>query len=282
MHPGKITREYLDGKRMRFIPPFRLYVLASLVFFIVLPLVTGQGLNFTPQMGAELENAREEIEQSFEAGEMTEEQYESSIAIIDRIEEALENGDAAPFDALQYLGEETAANEEAGDGTEDLSDGVLPREAADAIREAAMYGGPDAGRLTRAIQRPNDLARNTMRWVPRLMFVMLPIYASLLALVYMWRPQFLFFDHLIVSLHFHTALFFAMALTGLFAPLIGTGWVVLAMIVYSNWYLYRLTRVVYERSPFTSILRVLTLDTVYFGMLLTALLIAVILGAMDL
>jgi hypothetical protein len=87
---------------------------------------------------------------------------------------------------------------------------------------------------------------------------------------------------LIVSLHFHSALFFAMAIGLLLVPFIGIGWVSLALIVYSNVYLYRLNRVVYGRGQFSSILRTLTLDSLYIFVLLSALLMAVILGALSL
>jgi hypothetical protein len=73
-----------------------------------------------------------------------------------------------------------------------------------------------------------------------------------------------------------------MSLGMLAALLIGYGWVTLALLIYSNWYLYRLHRVVYQRSGYSSILRTLTLDIVYFGMLMSALLMAVILGALSL
>jgi hypothetical protein len=33
--PGKLTSEYLAGKRMRFLPPFRLYLILSLLFFFI-------------------------------------------------------------------------------------------------------------------------------------------------------------------------------------------------------------------------------------------------------
>ena len=114
------------------------------------------------------------------------------------------------------------------------------------------------------------------------MFVLLPVYALLLAMTYLWRRQFLFFDHLIVSLHFHSALFFAMSVGVLLSLLIGGGWVALALILYSNWYLYRLNRVVYGRSGYSSALRTVTLDVIYLFLLLMALLIAVILGALSL
>lgn len=35
LHPGKLTNEYLAGKRMLFLPPFRLYLILSLLFFIL-------------------------------------------------------------------------------------------------------------------------------------------------------------------------------------------------------------------------------------------------------
>jgi hypothetical protein len=33
--PGKLTRDYLMGRRARFMPPFRTYLVLSLLFFLV-------------------------------------------------------------------------------------------------------------------------------------------------------------------------------------------------------------------------------------------------------
>ena len=33
--PGRLTREFFDGKRARYLPPFRLYLVISLLFFLV-------------------------------------------------------------------------------------------------------------------------------------------------------------------------------------------------------------------------------------------------------
>src|ERR1044072_1269710 len=33
--PGRLTREFFDGRRARFMPPFRLYLVISLLFFLV-------------------------------------------------------------------------------------------------------------------------------------------------------------------------------------------------------------------------------------------------------
>jgi len=39
-YPGKITRDFLEGKRVRFVPPIRLYVFFSFIFFFLLSIVT--------------------------------------------------------------------------------------------------------------------------------------------------------------------------------------------------------------------------------------------------
>ena len=77
-------------------------------------------------------------------------------------------------------------------------------------------------------------------------------------------------------------IFFAMSIGLVLVPFIGLGWVSLALIVYSNFYLYRLNRVVYGRGAFSSVLRTVTLDSLYIVILLFALLMAVILGALSL
>ncbi|HYJ80538.1 MAG TPA: DUF3667 domain-containing protein [Longimicrobiaceae bacterium] len=45
--PGHLTREYVSGRIARYIPPFRLYLVASLVFFIVLSFVVNADVIWT-------------------------------------------------------------------------------------------------------------------------------------------------------------------------------------------------------------------------------------------
>lgn len=279
LRPGRITCAYLDGQRARFIPAFRLYVLASLIFFVIMPLVTGQGLNINVGNSGSMVDARAAVEQDYAEGELTEAEYSEAIAALDQVEKMWKGG----IPGLIPL--ERTAPEADADGSlppEDEWEGIMPKSAMDAVREAGAAGDEDAARFADVASDPRRLLSRTLEWVPRLMFVMLPVYACLLALVYLWRRQFLFFDHLIVSLHFHSALFFAMSAGFLVSLLIGGGWVVLALLLYSNWYLYRMLRVVYLRGRFSTVLRVLALDVVYFFILMSALLTAVILGALSL
>jgi hypothetical protein len=279
LRPGRMTRAFLDGQRARFFPPFRLYVSASLVFFVLLPLVTGQRIGFQASGAQNFDEGRAQVEQSFQDGEMTAEEYQRALDSINAAESMWRGGIpglVTPRTPTPPPGAESAPMPDAEWA------GFIPKEALDAIREAGANGDEDAARFAEVVDKPGLLAEQTQRWIPRMMFILLPVYACLLALVYLWRRQFLFFDHLIVSLHFHSAMFFAMALGVLASKLIGVGWAVLALLIYSNVYLYRINRVVYGRGQFSSILRTLTLDSIYFVILMSALLTAVILGALSL
>jgi hypothetical protein len=108
--PGALTREYLDGRRQRYTPPLRLYLVVSLLFFVAMSWAAGRGL-------------------------------------------LLEEGETLGTDA------------------------------------------PEQARL---------LADE----LPRLMFLLLPAFAVLLKAAF---PRRLYFDHLIYSLHFHSAAFVALA-----------------------------------------------------------------------
>jgi hypothetical protein len=229
----------------------------------------GQGIGFgnaVPGTGG----ARAEIERAFEAGSMTEEEYREALEGLDLADAAWRDAFGTPRDGEAEL-----------DVDDETLEALMPRQAMEAIREGQARGDEGADRLARVVDNHDRLAAETRRWIPRLMFVMLPIYALLLAMTYLWRRRFLFFDHLIVSLHFHAALFFAMSLGVLAAMAVGWGWVSVGLLIYSNAYLYRIHRVTYGRGRFSSVLRTLTLDFLYFIMLSIGLGIAFALGAMS-
>ncbi|MEO1040458.1 MAG: DUF3667 domain-containing protein [Pseudomonadota bacterium] len=322
--PGHVTRDYLAGKRARFIPPFRLYILASILLFALVPLLFGP-INVAapvanPQDMAEL---RMELEALSERDSLTEDQrveLADAMAALNRLEE----GDlsavvdlAEVSDRLELAGdrasagptadpetgpapEEEEAEESASSGpgalgrrTGEQSGVVVSTEIQSLIAEQAGEGAaaaddaPDTVRNTfirqaqRVSENPEEWVKETIAWVPRIMFVMVPIFALLLGLAFVWRRGFFFFDHLIVSLHFHAAFFIAMVLGTMAAQLIGWGWVSLALIVYANFYLYRLLRRVYQRGRFTSLLRLLFLDAVYGIVLSIGLVMVMLAGFMS-
>jgi hypothetical protein len=43
LHPGGLSNEWVDGKRARYVPPFRLYIVASFILFLVVGIMTRGG-----------------------------------------------------------------------------------------------------------------------------------------------------------------------------------------------------------------------------------------------
>jgi hypothetical protein len=143
LSPGFLTREYVQGRRARWISPIRLYLIFSVGFF-ALSALTGfrVGLN----------NAQREQGSTFSFGTAREEVVSIS----------------ADDDEAKKLGFENAA----------------------AMQQA----------VNRAL----------LAWVPRVMFVLLPLFALLVALAYR-RVDRNYLHHLIFALHVHAAWFAAYA-----------------------------------------------------------------------
>lgn len=363
LFPGRVTRAFLKGKRMRYMPPFRLYIIASLLFFLLVPLSGNLGdmadgmqegwNNYEPN-GVDLSAARLEIEEQVAAGAMTEEEAEYALQALERIgfstgrdpeaQDALvtdtDSGAVfhlTPLGPKRLQGSQTPTNpdkiaaadfslpavEAPATGVADKLEAPLAETNAATPFITGIMATPDGEtsdfdpyqsnvsgnnirqffapedfgepapqtiwplemrrylgeRFAHVAEDPGDWLEAAADWVPRVMFAMVPVYALLLGLVYVWRRGFYLYDHMIVSLHFHAALFLSMAILSKASLLIGAGWSVLAMIVYSNLYLYKLHRKVYERGRFQSVVRTLTLSVLYGFVLLLGVFAVFMLGA---
>jgi hypothetical protein len=295
--PGRITRHYLSGVRARYVQPFRLFIVASLAFFLVFSIdstmfdgpsadseqlaeaerALSQVEEDNPEIAAQLAQLREQVGEAEEAQRAIEadplvqrEQEQQRRNEMERaMREALLPEDYP--DAGQADGSGDRATRETADGTTvsvetDWADG-LPY-------SARVYL---ADRLGHVIQDPESWWGAVQEWTPRLIFVLLPIYALLLALMHFWRRGIFLYDHLVVSLHFHSFLFFLMTALILASPLIG-GWGVLVFMLWSNFYLYRLHRRVYLNGRFMSLVRVVLLDLIYLIVLTVAFLLLLAVG----
>lgn len=318
--PGRVTRDYLKGRRGRYIPPFRLYLIASLAFFLILPLAgpSGSMVGYEPE-GAQI--ARERLDDALAAGEMTPEGHRAAIQAIDAFavfdtrsplaapgRPGVEGGDegettgaedGAPAQANETIAADAPAAPDPENGpfiTFNMDEGVNPA-GIEALRRTFVpeeFGLPTdsvtgsrtartfiANRLERLASRPDRWAAESLAWAPRIMFVMVPLFGVLLGLVYVWRRGFLYFDHLITALHFHAAIFIAMLLAMGLSLITGAGWAVLAFFIYAHIYLYRLLRVVYSTGRLQAVMRVAALDAAYGFLIMLGLTAVVLLGAVS-
>jgi hypothetical protein len=170
--PGETTRAYVRGRVARYVAPFRLYLAASVVFFLLLALVgpagplevrSGSGPEMRaggPASTAPVQGAPIAIPEAPLAAD--------SATEIARIIEAVETSDVPGSPLL------LAALRK--------FDGLPLEEAVGRIRGA------------------------TLEYIPRTMFVLVPLFAFFLKLIYLRRQRF-YVEHFVFSLHVHAFAF---------------------------------------------------------------------------
>ncbi|WP_291842149.1 DUF3667 domain-containing protein [Maricaulis sp.] len=313
--PGKITQNYLSGVRARYVMPFRLYLTASVLFFLFVFALDGIGGGGD---GADLDAAREIANAAVADGEA----IQTNLAELDtrlaeagmsaeereRIARLAETG-IAQADAVPDLPpevQEMQARASRDDIKRQFRQALLPElypsDAADAVETPdgpievgeGMTVDPNGleelplearqalvERFDRIIDsRGATLVASMQRWAPTMMFFMLPLYALMLAGMHFYKRGYFFYDHLVVSLHFHAFMLFLITGLSIAAYVIHGGIVTLVGLIWSNWYLYRLHRTVYAHGRFTSLLRVVILDFAYAILLSVGLLGLLIVGVL--
>jgi hypothetical protein len=114
----------------------------------------------------------------------------------------------------------------------------------------------------RALADPMSLNAPLNQWLPRLMLVLVPVFALLLAVMHWW-PKVYLAEHVVFSVHVHTVVFVALSLSALAVALVGGSgflWAVwLILFVYLWMAMYR----VYARSWWLTTIKFLVLMFVY-------------------
>ncbi|MCI4643870.1 MAG: DUF3667 domain-containing protein [Hyphomonadaceae bacterium] len=198
--PGRLARHYLDGKRASHTAPFRMYLFTSLFFFLAFFSVISSEFNdWNPDENGDFLGNAENVEDI--------EDFQDELPPGVHIERTEEDPDDDPADSVSGDGENEGA---------DFNTGIA---ALDAI-------GP---RMEEAVERiredPRLFVAQVKDNVPRILLLAPLVYGLLLAIVYIYRRKFYFYDHLVVSLYMHSALYAYLLITLILSYIPGGGWV---------------------------------------------------------
>jgi len=213
--PGYLTREFLAGRRARYLPPVRLYLVLSVAFFLCATLGHRQPrvVEITTDHGAPKAVHVRPLEEAAGAGDTA-------------------AGAAKPAETLEQRSQRECA----------LIDYQGPGQArlTPAIRDACLKIRADKGRSLQEALYHN---------MPRAMFLFLPLLAGAMMLMY-WRPRHYYVEHLLLFVHNHAAVFLVLMLAWGLSALMprAAGWVDFAVTLYIPWYVYRSMRVVYGQA----------------------------------
>jgi hypothetical protein len=254
--PGFLTSEYIQGRRVHYVPPIRLYLFISIVFFLSLKFIAiGDGTVFKPEADSEIvsqldkhinkidqqyqqavENKEKqeadaiqltltkfknykkdliaadnllfneaiedvlilELKKVAQTGGLTEKQQKRFLLFNDRLAK-MKNAEVSSTPAFSISNQE--------DGTISLD--FLSKENNNKLEK---YVDALEKKATKAFSSdPTPLIKEAISKLPQLMFILLPIFALLLKIFYLFSKR-LYLEHLTVALHSHSFIFFCILL----------------------------------------------------------------------
>ena len=272
LEPGELPRAFKEGRTQRYVPAPRLYLFISLLFFVFLSISGIALLQFeinisentkvaVPENGVGIEFTDKtkpapnflEVQRKAAAGQLTDKDIEelkaSSPGVstkahffsrIGSVQTHIPDKVRAQIDQLQ------ADAEAQPQGSERWFNVNFLRGLADIARDPAALNGP----LT--------------AWIPRVLFLLLPLFALLLWLFY-WRQRkkFLLVDHLVFSLTLHTFAFVILMFAALavqVTPSETVGWA--AMIIIATYFFFSM-KWFYDQNYFWTTTKFVFISFIY-------------------
>jgi len=214
--PGKLTRDYLDGKRFRYVPPLRLYIFSSIAFFFLAAFLAGDAIHFTRDVDGE-----DQAVTGIHIGEDQEKELQDVLEKVKNVDPEL----AADLeqDIREATGEEESDDSFNFNGepwdreTNPVVVPLMPQWVNDWVNNE-IEESPAKGKEIEA--NPDLIKDKVFDVMPVTMFVLLPIVALLFKFWYLFARKF-YVEHLIFALHNHSFIFVALLITMLSSTLAG-------------------------------------------------------------
>ena len=249
--PGQLTRDYLEGRRARYMPPFRTYLVLSVIFFVVaffnprddLGLLYEPEPEPTPEevaaaeaeaalraerRGEGLDEARKTMEQLNDQGLITDEALQKFIDEIEddsaEADEDAESAEGADYSYTDYAGE----NDDSSPGFNVTIDEDGEQDANCTIDTGDLEKMPGwvqrrltPERLEHICEEIEGDDGNTfvnllLDNLPIALIVLLPVMALVLKILYPLSRRY-FVEHLLFFVHFHAFFFLILTLQILLA-----------------------------------------------------------------
>ena len=197
--PGELALAFRENRIQRYVPAVRLYLFVSLLFFVTLSASGIALVQFVPvvkPMAIKVEHGKVygRVEGDTEWGKLPARYADGKPHFNYSVNHAV------------FFAREGALHVVMPPGAAPTIGAGLAREAARSGRSTANWVSYAVDRtLTELIRNPAALNGTMTTWLPRVLFLLMPLFALLLAAFY-WRQrrQFFFVDHMVFSLGFHT------------------------------------------------------------------------------
>lgn len=194
--PGFLTLEYFRGRRVKYAPPFRIFIFVSFVLFLLLQIYTNRGLTTVLDADLKANNpiAIDSTSKAVADSLMTEFKDEIDSTQLENLNFHLDLESFRDTRDLRHGLNKFAAGLE-----EKLENTTEPKERKKLLEYI---------RLSRSPEQAMAKVLEYMSWA---FFLLLPIFALILKLAYIRRKQ-NYMRHLIFSIHIHSFIFIILIL----------------------------------------------------------------------
>ena len=268
IRPGRLTHDYLQGRRARYMPPFRMYLVLSLLFFVV--------AFFDPreELGLLFEPEPEQASGTVPDVEIAvpDEAIDEAQQVLDELAadgvlpdvELPENADSDDGGILLKFNDDSEEIEVGGDckdidsaDLEDLPDWIARRLTVERLKRICEKTQIDGGKAF-----VDKLLDN----IPAALIILLPLMAFVLKALYPLSKRY-YVEHLLFFVHFHAFFFLILTLQILLlrlSTMLGIPEAVPIVIVvvasfYVPAYLFKSMRRVYGQGGFVTFLKFVVL-----------------------
>ncbi|WP_422083860.1 DUF3667 domain-containing protein [Ulvibacterium sp.] len=283
IRPGRITRDYVDGKRMSYTNPFRFLLSLAIVYFLIQNFsgnfsewdkygVDKQGspVDFQGPFGLRLDVGEEDREaiKVLDSLQISEQLnhiviYRDSLILADPKAHftSLNNLD---FRDRFYTKAEFFNTLIRKDTVYTFQDAIRKYEIPESFENKMSFGA--AAGFVRASQRPGSFVSSLISKLPFAVFFFLPLFTLFIWLVYI-RKKYTYTDHLIFSFHNTSLLFILLIISYLIDSVfnVGSNWIFITIF---SLYLLRAMRKFYQQGTFKTIVKYLFLNAIFFTLAL--------------
>ncbi len=190
LSPARLTMEYIAGRRARYVNPLRLYIITSVLFFITVTFL-GDDIKFSTDNN----------------------DGHSDIIIVGGTEDRPDTGiEKSTSPESQSASEEDEHLDITFENGEDWHPETNPITFPDILsEETAKELNQILWSLTKKFEKainddPSVLLDEFLDYIPQMMFILLPLFALLLKLTYIYKKHY-YMEHLILALHSHSFIF---------------------------------------------------------------------------
>ncbi len=239
--PGVLSKEFNEGRRVKFVPPVRIYIFISFLFFLLLS--TGKIIH------------KETITKEKDSFAIT--FFSSSLA--DRItNEEKARLDSLQADSLQQYRSSVMPSEVAGMNFTQI-DSVMDDKQIDKswinrliFRQLSKAGNEGSAHLIKLVQRNFSYG----------MFLLMPFIGAIIYLFYRKKSKF-FIENLVISIHYHCVIFSVFSIVLLIDKFIQFDEGYLIGFLFIPFYLFFMLKKYYGQKRFITFVKTLSIGTIH-------------------